>query len=209
MDSFCDQYSSIQLRKVKMRSKHLLAASLISIMLLLGHASDTKADLVTDLITITSYSSFSGDPIQLNVIVQDPGVEVPFSFASDTLISNLSVDVNASTIDILVESGLGIGFTPFQGLRFTDLDSPGEFISGVTVQSSIGGISGVFDPAAVTFGADFVNVDMQNTTNFQGYSVGDSISVALQFSAVPEPGSSSLMIAASSVALLIRRRTKR
>ena len=171
--------------------------------------SFARADLLLDQITITSDSSSSGDPVSFNVIVQYPGIEVPYTGPSVTLISNLSVDVNASSIDVLIGSSMFVGNTPFQGLRFSGLDSPGEFISGFTVQSSIGGISGVFDPAAIDFGNDFLNVDMQNVTNSQFYSAGDTVSIALQFSAVPEPGSFALLATAFLPMVVKRRRTKR
>jgi hypothetical protein len=171
-----------------------LSAALLGLMAVTNPA---RADFIGDTVTITADSSFSGDPQTIDVIVAD-GAELPAGFGTSAGLGfQTGIDILADAVQIDIVSFMGIAGRPFQGLRFTSLDSPGEKIVGFTVQSTIGGDAGTFLASAVTFGDNFLNIDLQNDPAVgQSYQRGDQILVTLQFgptSAVPEPASMAML----------------
>jgi hypothetical protein len=156
---------------------------------------------------IISDSSASGDPTSTAVTVVSPGVELPNGFGTSSIAENVSIDLEASSVELLFTRFLGVGSLPFQGLRFSGLDSPGEMISGFEVQSSIGGVIDIFDPGAITFGSNWLDVDLQNTGS-QTYSAGDFVRIELQFASnIPEPASLLLLAVAGAAIRFTRRST--
>lgn len=174
------------------------------------HPRDARAGLIGTTVTITSDSSFSGDPQSIDVVVVEGVAEVPNGFGtSATLSYQTAIDIEATTIRVELTSYMGLGYTPFQGLRFSNLASPGEVIVGFSVTSNIQGVEGAFLASAVSFTADSLSIDFQNGQQ-QTWRRNDWVEVALQFgpsAAVPEPATFAMLgVGMLPIVALARRR---
>ena len=162
----------------------LIASAILGLVLVI--AGQAHAGFIGDVVTITSDSQFSGDPTTTSVTVASPAVELPGGFGSTNLAENLSINIESSSIELIATKSFGIGNLIFQGLHFTGLDSPGESITGFSVDTNFG----YFLETDITFGPNSLNIDLQNQ-GFQSYKPGNRITINLQLTptAVPEPAS--------------------
>ncbi len=164
--------------------------------------SQAHATLIGDHIVVKSFNR--GNFLGIDtVLVTDPGVELSCPGPSNQcstggLFSGDSIDIDGGTITVTLAT---VGFDPggFGGFQFLDLqwrDASGGIVPGRITGASITSnhFSSSFDASDLTFGDDFLYVDLQDTLAGHGsFTVSLEVEHDLGPAPVPEPGTLALL----------------
>ena len=114
-------------------------------------------------------------------------------------VDGATIDLGANTLKLTIDSGTAYwGASQFNGYMFSNLSSGGPW-TGYSLTSDFAGV----DNSLVTFTGDTLSINMQTIQPV----AGESFTITLLTSSVPEPGNLALLLAGlGGMACIARRR---